>query len=166
MLLIRLFLNICLFDKGPQDVPASPVLLKLALSAYFVIGMALTVMETPWLEAILLVLLEMAMLLAFIWVGLMAAAKMNRWLQTSIAMLGTDVLLSSIALPLKAVLLANPDIGILHLLLLLLMLWQIGVVAHILRHALSQTLAIGLALSIVYVLFSLQVLVLLFGPPE
>jgi len=166
MPLVRLFLDLCLFKKGPQDMPASMMLLKLALLAYFLVGMALTVLETDWLEGVLQVLLEGAMLFGFVWISLIAAEKTHRWLQTSIAMLGTDALISSFAIPLKIVLLADPQAGLIYLLLLLLMLWHIGVVAHILRHALSQTLAVGLGLSIVYVFFSLQVLILLFGTPS
>jgi hypothetical protein len=165
MPLLKLFLDICLFRKGPQDAPASPALLKLALSAYFLVGLLLAILEAHWLEGILQVLLEAAMLLGFAWASLMAAGKTSRWLQTAIAMLGTDALVSSFAIPLDAVLLASPQAGLLHLLLLLLMLWHIAVVAHILRHALSQALAVGLGLSIAYVFFSVQVLILLFGPP-
>jgi len=166
MPLIRLFLEICLFRKGPQDAPASTMLLRLVLVAYFLVGVVLTTLETPWLEAIAQVLLEGAMLLGFVWVSLLAAGKLGRWLQTLISMLGTDALISGIAIPLEAVLLANPQAGILRLLLLLLMLWHIAVLAHILRHALSQTLAVGLGLAFVYVAFSVQVLVMLFGAPE
>jgi hypothetical protein len=166
MALLQLFWNICLFHKGPQDAPASPLLLKFVLSAYLVVGLALSATEVPWWEGILQVALEAAILLAFAWLSLAVAAKTSRWLQTSIAMLGTDALLSSFALPLKLLLFfAGTQANFLHLLLLLLMLWQIGVVAHILRHALAQTYAMGVALAIVYVLFSLQALVLLFGPP-
>jgi len=165
MPLIRLFLDICLFRKGPQDVPASMMLLRFALAAYFLVGVALTVLEAPWLEGIAQVLLEAAMLLAFVWVSLLAAGKTSRWLQTLISMLGTDALISGVAIPLEALLLVNPQASVVHLILLLLMLWHLGVVAHILRHALSQTLAVGLGLAIVYVAFSVQVLVMLFGAP-
>lgn len=165
MPLIRLFLDICLFKKGPQDAPASAMLLKLALAAYFAVGVVLTALENPLPESVLQVLLEGAMMLAFVWASLLAAGKTGRWLQTAIAMLGTDALLSGFAIPLEVLALAAQQAGVFRLLLLLLMLWNIGVVAHILRHALSQPLAIGLSLSLIFVVFTLQVLILLFGPP-
>ncbi len=166
MPLIKLFLDICLFRKGPQDTPASTMLLNWTLGAYFVVGFALLGLETQWVEAVIQVLLEGAMLLGFVWISLKAAGKMNRFLQTTIAMLGTDALISSLAIPLVAIAVANPHAVIITLLLLMLMLWHVGVVAHILRHALSQTLAIGLGLAIVYVVFTYQIMVLLFGGPE
>ncbi len=166
MILIKLFLDICLFRKGPQDAPASPMLLKWTLGAYFLVGLVLLGLETRWAEAVAQVLLEGAMLLAFVWVSLKSAGKMNRFLQTTIAMLGADALISSFAIPLVAVAMASPHAVVITLLLLMLMLWHVGVVAHILRHALSQTLAIGLGLAIVYVVFTYQVMILLFGSQE
>ncbi len=166
MPLIKLFLDICLFRKGPQDTPASTMLLKWTLGAYFLVGFVLLGLETRWVEAVLQILLEGVMLLGFVWVSLKAAGKMNRFVQTTIAMLGTDALISSFAVPLIAVAMAYPQTAIITLLLLMLMLWHLGVVAHILRHALSQTLAIGLGLAIVYVVFTYQIMILLFGGPE
>jgi hypothetical protein len=166
MPLIKLFWDICWFQKGPQDTPASSFLLMLAMLAYLLVGAALTGLEAQWPEGLLQVLLEASMLLGFVWISVVAAGKTNRWLQTSVAMLGTDALISAIAIPLEGILLFNPQADLVYLLMLLLILWHIGVVAHILRHALSQTITLGLALAIVYVFFSLQVLILLFGPPS
>lgn len=162
MPLIRLFFDICLFRKGPQDAPASTILLKICLGAYVMVGMVLMILEARWQEAMLQVILEGAMLLGFIWISLKAAGKMNRFLQTTIAMTGADALISCFAIPLVVVVTANPQAYLVHLLLLMLILWHIAVVAHILRHALSQSLGIALGLAIVYVIFSYQVMVLLF----
>ena len=165
MPLLRLFLDICLFRKGPQDAPASALLLKLALAAYVLAGLALAALETPFPEGLAQVALEALMLLGFVWVSLAVAGKTGRYLQTLIAMLGTDALISGLAVPLQIMLLLDPQAGLAQWLLLLLMLWHMAVVAHILRHALSQPLAVGLGLSIVYVAFSLHVLIMLFGAP-
>ncbi len=146
MPLIKVFMEICLFRKGPQDVPASTLLLRLALAAYFLVGLVLTSLENQWLEGILQIVVEGAMLLGFTWISVMMAGKRGRLMQTVSAMLGTDALLSSFAIPMQAVLLADPQYNIIYVILLLLMLWHIAVVAHILRHALSQTLAVGLRL--------------------
>lgn len=165
MPLIQLFLDICLFRKGPQDLPASKVLLKLVLAAYFFVGLLQTLLGTRWLEGVLQVLLQAGILFGFVWISLKAAGMPERLPQTLTAMLGTDALISSFSLPLALIALLNPQDALTHLLLLLLMLWQTAVVAHILRHALSQTLAIGVVLSIVYMVFTLQILMLLFGAP-
>jgi len=165
MPLIRLFLEICLLRKGPQDVPAYPLLLGLALAAYVLVGAIQAFMEEQWLEGLLQIPLQAAILLVFVWISLKAAGKMNRMQQTFTTLLATDALISTFAIPLEVFFLANPQSAIIHLLLLLLMLWHMVVVAHILRHALSQTLVVGLGLSFVYTFFTLQVLLMLFGAP-
>lgn len=165
MPLIRLFLDICLLRKGPQDTPSSQFLLGLALSAYCLVGATQAMLEEQWLEGLLQIPLQAAILYGFVWVGLKAAGKLNRLRQTLIAMLGTDALISSLSIPLAMIFLDDPQAAFVHMLLLLLMLWHMVVVAHIFRHSLSQSLTIGFALSFVYTLFTLQVLVMLFAPP-
>lgn len=165
MPLIKLFLAICLFRKGPQDIPLSAVLLKLSLTIYAVVGLILTGLETGLPEAALQVLLEMGMMLGFVWISLKAAGKLPRLTQTMTAMLGTDALISSLAIPLLALLKGEPPIPIAHLLLLSLTFWHIAVISHILRHALSQSLGLGIGLAIVYLVASYQIMMLLFGVP-
>ncbi|MDD5033675.1 MAG: hypothetical protein PHE55_02870 [Methylococcaceae bacterium] len=162
MPLIKLFLEICLFRKGPQDAPASIFLLGLSSAAYFAVGFVLLGLKIQWLEAVLQVFLEAVMLLGFVWVSLMVAGKLTRMLQTTIAMMGTDALISSFAVPLLAFLMENPQASIIQLFLLLLMFWHVAVVAHILRHALSQPFGMGLGLAVIYVVLSYQVMVMLF----
>jgi hypothetical protein len=163
MPLLRLFWDICQFRKGPQDVPASQALLQLNIAAYSVVSVLQALLDNDWLQGLLQVPLAAAILLAFVWVSLTAAGKPNRLLQTLIAMFATDALISSLALPVQVLLKINPDASLAHLAMLLLMLWHMGVIGHIFRHALSRSLTIGLALSFVYIVFTVQVMVMLFG---
>ena len=167
MPLIKLFLDICLFRKGPQDVPAYTVLFWFALLAFFLVGLIEAFFTGQWLEAMYKSLLEGTILLAFVWISLMVSGKPNRLLQTAIAALGTDAFISSfgIVLAVVSIFASNPINPAIQLLFLALLLWHMAVVAHILRHALSQSLVIGVMLSIVYVAFTFQMIVLLFGPP-
>ena len=164
MPLIKLFVDICLFKKGPQDVPVSPLLLILSLLAYLLVGVFLLGLETSWSEGVLQALVEAVMLFGFLWITLKTAGLMSRLLQTATAMLATDALISSLAVPLLTWMVTSPEAKGVYLFLLLLMLWHMAVVAHILRHALSRTWAIGVGLAIVYVVASYQVMLLLFAP--
>ena len=166
MPIIQLFFDLCLFRKGPQDAPDSWIVMRFTLGVYALVGLILLGIETVWDEAVLQVALEGAILFGFVWISLKLAGKVNRFVQTTIAMLGADALISSLAIPLVIILKVNSQIPIIHLLLLMLMVWHLVVVAHIFRHALSQTIAIGLALSIVYMVFSYQIMILLFGSPQ
>lgn len=163
MPLLRLFWDICQFRKGPQDAPASQTLLQLSVAAYFVVSLLQTLLENEWQDGLLQVPLQALILLAFVWVSLTAAGKPNRLLQTLTAMFATDALLSCFALPLQVLLQINPEASLVHLAMLLLMLWHMGVIGHILHHALSQSLAIGVALAFVYIVFTVQIVVMLFG---
>ena len=55
--LFNLFLDICLFRRGPQDVPASPLLFGLAMLVYLIVGVVLLSLEGPLFQAVLQVFL-------------------------------------------------------------------------------------------------------------
>jgi len=163
MPLIKLFFDICLFKKGPQDLPASGLLLALTTAAYLLVGLILLGLETNWTDALVQVLAEAAMLVGFLFVTLKVAGLMPRFLKTTAAMLGTDALISCFAIPLLTWMMNAQGTQGVYLFLLLLMLWHLAVVAHILRHALSRPLAVGAGLAIVYVIATYQVMLLLFA---
>ena len=165
MLLIKLFWDICLFKKGPQDIPPSRLLLSFATAAYLLVGLALLMLENTSWDALLQLLAEFGMLIGFLGATLKAAGLTSRFLKSSIAMLGCDALISSFGVPLLAALMASSLGGAPFLLLILLMLWHLAVVAHILKNALSCQAWIGWGLAVVYILGSYQVMMLLFGPP-
>jgi hypothetical protein len=164
MPLIKLFWEICLFRRGPQDVPSSQTLLGLSALAYFAVGLTLLGLETGWPEAAAQVLAEAVMLLGFLWATLSVAGLKSRFIRTLIAMLGTDALISSFAIPLMIGIPQSPQAQGFYFGLLLLMLWHLTVVAHIFRHALSRPLGVGLGVAIVYVVASYQMMLLLFAP--
>lgn len=164
MPLIKLFIEICLFRRGPQDVPASQLLMGLAIAAYLAVGIGLLAMEGLHLGAVLQALVELLILLGFVWANLQFMRLQNRFLQTAIAMLGSDALISSLAIPLVGWMALSEGAKGAYLLLLLLMLWHLAVVAHILRNALSRPLATGFGLAIVYVVASYQLMLILFPP--
>lgn len=164
MALIRLFLEVCLFRKGPQDIPSSLLLFWLTAGAYLLVGFALLGLAVEWLAAIVESLAELALLLGFAWLLLALFRKTPRWRKTATAMLGCDVVISVPAIPLVGWTLAVPDAAGVHLLLFGMILWHIGVVAHIFRHALSKSWTTGLLLAIAYVAGGYSVMMMLFPP--
>lgn len=164
MPLLKVFLDICLFRRGPQDVPASPLLFGLAMLVYLIVGVVLLSLEGPLFQAVLQALVELFVMLGFVWVNLRFLHLQPRFLKTGTAMLATDALISSLAVPLLAWMAWSEQGGEPYLLLLILMLWHLAVVAHILRHALSRPLSVGIGLAIVYIVATYQVMMLLFPP--
>lgn len=162
MPLLKLLLDICLYRKGPQDLPASGFLLRLTLAVYWVVGTLLQAPDTGWLPAMLQTATELLMSLAVVAVLLYTVGRPQRFLQTATAWLGSDALVSLLGIPplqLIADIGAGPIAGLLWL---LLVGWHIAVMAHIVRHALSQSLPVGFVVAVLYTVVSFQVLAFLF----
>lgn len=163
MQFLVLFVDICLFKKGPQDVPASRFLLVLALIAYAVVGELLLGVEADWWVASQQVVVEAALLLGYTAAVLYFTGRSARYLQTATALLATDAVISTPGALVLYWWLAHPAVRAFQMVLFALMIWHIAVVGHILRHALSRPLSNGILLSILYVVLSYQVMNALFA---
>jgi len=164
MSLVRLFLEICLYQKGPQDVPASAALFYLMVLAYFAIGAVVLGMQTGWLIGIAQAVVELMLVLGFIWGLLALSRKPARFQQTATALLGSDTLISVAALPLLLSVKAAPQTAFPYVLLMGLMIWSMAVTGHILRHALSKPLSLGIGLAVLYFLATYQIMAYWFPP--
>jgi len=166
MQLVRLFAAICLLRAAPQDLPASRILLGVTLGLYLLFTWLLAIPAYGQARAVWLALLDTALLVAFIQVLLFLLARGPRILQTLTAMAGSGSLLGLLALPL--VLWGQPSqmeeqvSGLLLYAWLLLLVWNLLVAGHILRHALSTSLGIGVGVALLYALFSMQLVATLF----
>ncbi|MDG4596266.1 MAG: hypothetical protein P9F75_11360 [Candidatus Contendobacter sp.] len=138
--LFELFLDICLFRKGPQDVPAGMALLKLCLLGYGLSGLALLLLSTSAPVAILQILLDLVLLAGLLHLALLARRHPQRFEQTLSALTGTGTLMGLLALPVMVWIVRQGPSGDTQLPALLwlgLMAWSITVMAHILRQALD-----------------------------
>lgn len=162
MLLLHLFLDICLFRKGPQDVPDSRFLLGLVLAFYLGVGTLLLTPETGLAQALWQTGLEEIMDLALV-AGLLATVgRLGRYRQTATALLATDALISALAMPPLQMLAGAGGKPLAAMLWLALLIWHIAIMAHILRHALSQPLGISVAVAVLYTTVLFQVMAFLF----
>jgi hypothetical protein len=97
--LLRLFLQIALLRRGPQDLPASPVLLAVTAAAYlavsFILYTALPGMPGPWRKHLIA---ELIYILVSLGVLLQLAGKSERYLQTATAVLGYSIILSPLTI--------------------------------------------------------------------
>jgi len=159
--LLVLFFDICLFKKGPQDIPASSGLLFLLIPAYAGISFLILVLSTDAVNAILQVLIEIAFVLGSSKIILYFAKKPERFIQTVCALIATDTLISIFALPVMAALIGQGS-ALAFFSLVTLMLWHWTVSGHIFSNALSQPFTFGLGIAFLYILVSYQVMALLF----
>jgi drug/metabolite transporter (DMT)-like permease len=92
--LFRVFTQIALSRMGPQDLPASPILLLLTVVGYFIVNYGVNLLM-PGPEAWRLhLLVDVAFTLGWYSVLLRAFGKPERFLQTATAMFGYQLVLA------------------------------------------------------------------------
>ena len=92
--LFRLFTQIALSRKGPQDLPASPILLALTVLGYFLVNYGVNLLMPAVDMWRLHLLVDVAFTLAWYAVLLKAFGKPERFVQTATAMFGYQLVLA------------------------------------------------------------------------
>ncbi len=164
--LIRPFVQLCLFQTEPQRLPASTLLLALALIAHILaetMGFAM-LLDPP--TAFLAGLTGTVLLIALTASVLLVQRQQARIVQTVTALAGSITLLDLVGLSVlswrEAAHASGSDQGLPILALLVLTAWSLGVQGHILRHALSVPFFIGILVSIFFFWITLNVMRYLF----
>ena len=148
--LIRLFWDICTFKRGPQDTPYSPFLftslLLINLGFEFVMflvpdGKGLT---PPTSSVIAYLLVDAASMIGLVYLALWTNGRTARGLQTITSILGADILISVVQLPLNFLVSAASNQAymptLFYLGTMLIFIWELVVYTHIFRHALSTSI--------------------------
>ncbi len=160
--IIKLLFDICLFKKGPQDMPYSVWLLRLLLVIYISIRVLMLSIHFDWLNVLLQTIVEIILVAGFFWTLLYLSRKPGRFYQVISAVLGTDALISFFSLPGLATMETGQGGLLVFLIMLGLIGWHWAVTGHIIRNALEQSLSFSLGLAFLYLLGSYQVMALLF----
>lgn len=164
--LFMMFFDICRLRMAPQDLPTSRQLLIYSLAVYAVLALMLSWIQMTPGKALIAAVFDTLLMGLLSYVLLWARLMPQRWPQTCTALAGSGVILQVIALPItlwqKQF---GPDDSLVlipSLLILVLLFWNLVVVGHILRHALSTNLGMGAVLATVYMYVSLGVMKVLF----
>lgn len=153
--LLQTFIDIALWRKGPQDLPASPTLVWLVgllyVTAGFAKAMTLNVSLRP---AVIMIGADVLMLTAWSWLVLMLFGRPERFQQTAAAVFGAGVVLGLLEILVYTVqglmgTRLSPDGGLLLFLLAAL------VFGRIFMQALDCGLMTGMALTVA-IFFSIQ----------
>ena len=164
--LILLWFDICLLRAGPQDLPASRELLGLSMASYTLASFLLSVPGYPLVSAVQLALMDAGLVVVFAVTALYLTGKMARLTQTLTALSGTGTLLGLIALPVIQLLSSGKDAVqpalLAGMLWLALFGWNLIVVAHIVRHALSVNFPVATGIAMLYTLVAMQIINALF----
>ncbi len=166
MPLIKLLLDLCLFRRGPQDIPLSRFLLVLTLAFSLLASILLSWLEVGFFQAILQSVGATLLLAGFLFVMLRLANKVARFPQTVIAALAADGLVTVVAIPLVLISLSFPEWqATVSLLLMAMMLWELAVLGYIIQQAMGfPRYGIGLGLAFVYTVLSMRIMMELFSP--
>jgi hypothetical protein len=158
------FFDICRFEANPQDLPSSYFVKYLALGSYAVVALASALLSQSLAYALISVFVDMAMLVGLAYAGLWVRNLSGRTTQTVTALAGTGTVIGIAGFPVMAWLqsTANDPPLLTSLLLLALVIWNVAVIGHILRHALSLPLWAGMGISVFYVYTSIRVMSALF----
>ncbi len=150
--LFRLFWEICIFKKGPEDVPVSQSLLFILLTFNLILELSLGLSIYPFLQSLLLSLISFITLLVLSYFWLLLHKHSSRLLQTLTAFIGVNLLTNVLLfLPLtlswRSGMLTDNSFAFINLAALI---WILSIYAHIYRHALSVSFFLGLALALTY----------------
>lgn len=166
LVLLNLFFNICRLRANPQDIPSSTFLMVLALLSYGLFSLLISIIEIPIGNAILSSSVDTLLLMGLAIVSLWIRNLPERKTQTITALAGTGTLLQLVAWPILFWLSQDNDtlseFSLLRWILLILVFWNVVVIAHILRHALSVTYTIGAGIALLYVYLSIRIADILF----
>ncbi len=158
--LLTLFIDLCRLRSAPQDLPASRFLMLLTTGSYLAVSMAVSLHEQPLGLAALSAIVDTGLLAALAGVSLWILNKTPRFIQTFTALTGTGTLFGLMGWQLIAWLQTLPEgePSNLFLLLLGLILWNIVVIGHILRHALDMMMWASSTIALFYIYLSIRVM--------
>lgn len=148
--LLQSFLDIALWRKGPQDLPASALLATLVLFAYLATGlMRMRLYQLDLHESLLFISIDALMLGSWLWLVLAFFGRRQRFVQTITALLGVGllVLLFDVIFRLGQIALGLSDSLSLNWLMLRVPLTAL-VLGRIFMLALDRGLLTGIALTL------------------
>jgi hypothetical protein len=165
----RIFLDIVLWRRGPQDLPASQLLLAIAVTGYVLVSVVqLAMLRETAATWLFFVLVDPLLLLGWTWLVLRILGRGARFLQTATAVFGANAMLGvAMYLPLQALLTASgqdPASGASQAVALLLVVAFAFVSGRILKIATDTSLITGIAISLTYFMVVNLLVGMLRGP--
>jgi hypothetical protein len=165
---LKIFFEIALLKKSPQDIPSSLFLRYLVIAIYLAINFLILFMSETWTQVLLEMAVELIFIIIFCKFILHWGKKPTRYWQTFIALLGVDALISFCAVPALATLNTpmpeNSSFFLFAIIIsIIFILWHWVTVGHIFRHALSEPFIFGLGVALLYLIISYQFKIILFS---
>jgi hypothetical protein len=149
------FCEICVLKRKPQDLPVSGLFLGLCAVTYTISSFLLAYAYQDLNNSLTVALIDIGLMMMITWLLLVISRKPGRWVQTSTALLGTGTIFSLLASPIYySFSIPGTDASgnvLLTFMVWILIVWNVIVMAHILRHALSVSFVMGVFVALGYV---------------
>ena len=156
--LIQVFVDITLHRRGPEQLPSSQFFFLLVLGISVLVDLLVLLVDEAAARNVLVTLLTTAIDIAFVWAVLRAFDRQRRFRQTMSAMLGVNAMLSLLIVPLalwsQSLEVAEGEVALPWVFLLLLAMWSIDIAGFVLARALDRPYALGVAIMLGYVLLT------------
>jgi hypothetical protein len=137
---LKHYLLMSVFLSSPDRLPTNRKVIPLNILAYFLLGLALIDDNRSFETVSLLIVIEIIMLAAIFYTGLLLVRKPLRFIQSYSAALGVNLVLTAISIPIYDMILTMPDesgnvsqLGI--TLEFLLIFWSLSVLSLILKRS-------------------------------
>lgn len=150
---IKPFLELCLLRRGPQDVAFSPSVLALALLLYVLVGLISWGIVDGFAWALVKVFVSLSLVVIYTQLVLRIAGHGERFAQSMTAIAASGVVFGLLALPsligIQRALETKQPLGLELLVNWVLVFWELTVLGHIYRHALSlNRLSLGVLVAL------------------
>lgn len=148
--LLQTFVDIAVWRKGPQDLPASQFLAVCVLVTYVLTSfIQVQLFDLRLRSAVLIIAVDVVMLLGWLWSVLAFFGRRQRFVQTITAVLGVGTLLGCLDIVVRSFQLALGPADSLPANWLLLRFCAIALImGRIFMHALDRGLITGMALTV------------------
>ena len=148
----------CLFTSGPDRLPNGSACVLYTVLAYFLLGFTLVDEQRGYIIVAVQILLEVLLLALVAYLGLKWKQKLSRFTQTFSALVGVNLIISAVMLPIFHLLSgdSNSDGGIESQLLyatLLMIFWNLAVLSQILKRAFEINTVISAMIAFNYFIF-------------
>jgi hypothetical protein len=166
---LRICLDIVLWRRGPQDLPASSLLLAIAVVAYVAVSaVQLALLGETAATWFFFLVIDPLLLGGWLWLVLRLHGHAERFLQTAAAVFGTGAVLGlGLYLPLQLIITGlgyDPTSGLAQFFALVLVVVFALVTGRIIKLATDSNLFTGIAVSLTYFLLINYLVGVLRGP--
>jgi hypothetical protein len=166
---LRIFVDIVLWRRGPQDLPASSLLLAMSIAAYVAVSVVqLALLGETAVTWFFFVVVDPLLLAGWVWLVLKLFGHAERFGQTAAAVFGTGAVLGLfLYLPLQFIVTGlgqAPSSGLAQAFALLLVIVFALVTGRIIKLATDSSMFTGIAVSLTYFLVINYLVGVLRGP--